>query len=88
MKERIQQNYDDEGALVAPVALVGNGPKGRDGSGRGTFYSNPSAPTQGNTCPVILRLTSVHLASKIGLFWPVPVNWSKTSYKGQGPTIL
>lgn len=29
MKEKIQENYNEEGALVAPVVLVRNGPKCR-----------------------------------------------------------
>lgn len=87
-KERIQQNYNKEGALVAPTALVGNGPKGRRLAQQRYLYiamifPNPRAPAWENTCPAIFCLTRVHLASKT-----LPVKLGKTLHKGQGTTIL
>lgn len=89
MKEKIKENYNEEGALEAPVVLVRNGPKCRGlAQAEVLVYSNdfpnPSAPT----CSGILCLTRAHLISKTVLFRPLPVNLSKTSHKCLSTTIL
>lgn len=93
VKEKIKENYNEEGALEAPVVLVRNGPKCRGlAQAEVLVYSNdfpnPSAPTWRSTCSGILCLTRVHLISKTVLFRPMPVNLSKTSHKCQSTTIL